>query len=67
MTSQIKTMSDVSGMAKTCGQGYYPAGLTLTYDEMEPYYTAFEMALGVAGERGYFGGKRSSRMQLLSW
>ena len=26
---------------------------------MEPYYTAFEMALGVAGEPGYFGGKRS--------
>lgn len=37
------------------GKEYILQDYPLTYDEMEPYYTAFEMALGVAGEPGYFG------------
>ena len=63
---QIKTMTD-ERYGKTSWSRIYPAGLPLTYDEMEPYYTAFEMALGVAGEPGYFGGKRLSRMPCLLW
>ena len=56
---QIKTMTDERYGKNKLGKEYILQDYPLTYDEMEPYYTAFEMALGVAGEPGYFGGKRS--------
>lgn len=57
---QIKTMTDERYGKNKLGKEYILQDYPLTYDEMEPYYTAFEMALGVAGEPGYFGGKRSN-------
>ena len=56
---QIKTMTDERYGKNKLGKEYILQNYPLTYDEMEPYYTAFEMALGVAGEPGYFGGRRS--------
>ena len=56
---QIKTMTDERYGKNKLGKEYILQNSPLTYDEMEPYYTAFEMALGVAGEPGYFGGRRS--------
>ncbi|MFQ9365523.1 MAG: GMC family oxidoreductase [Bilophila wadsworthia] len=56
---QLKTMTDERYGKNKLGKEYILQDYPLTYDEMEPYYTAFEMALGVAGEPGYFGGKRS--------
>ena len=66
---QIKTMTDQRYGKNKLGKEYILQDYPLTYDEMEPYYTAFEMALGVAGEpQGYFGGKRSKPLcQCLLW
>ena len=50
---QIKTMTDERYGKNKLGKEYILQDYPLTYDEMEPYYTAFEMALGVAGEPDY--------------
>lgn len=41
------------------GKDYQLQDYPFTYDEIEPYYTKFELAIGVAGEPGHFGGRRS--------
>lgn len=56
---QIKTMTDERYGKNKLGPDYLLQDYPFTYDEMEPYYTRFEEALGVGGEPGYFGGKRS--------
>ena len=49
------------------GKEYILQDYPLTYDEMEPYYTAFEMALGVAESRGISAESVPSRMPCLLW
>jgi len=56
---QIKTLTDEHYGKNKLGPDYQLQDFPLTYEEMEPYYTAFELALGVSGEPGYFDGPRS--------
>lgn len=56
---QIKTMTDERYGKNKLGPDYLLQDYPLTYDEMEPYYTTFEEAIGVSGEPSHFGGKRS--------
>ena len=56
---QLKTMTEQRYGRNKLGPDYQLQDYPLTYDEMEPYYTAFEEAVGVAGEPGHFDGKRS--------
>ncbi len=56
---QIKTMTDERYGKNKLGPDYLLQDYPLTYDEMEPYYTIFEGAIGVSGEPSHFGGKRS--------
>lgn len=56
---QIKTLTDERYGKNKLGPDYQLQDFALTYDEMEPYYTTFEEALGVSGEPGYFDGRRS--------
>lgn len=56
---QIKTMTDERYGKNKLGPEYLLQDYPLTYDEMEPYYTTFEEAIGVSGQPSHFGGKRS--------
>ncbi len=56
---QIKTLTEERYGKNKLGPDYQLQDYPLTYDEMEPYYTAFEEAIGIAGEPGHFSGKRS--------
>ena len=56
---QIRTMTDERYGRDKLGKDYQLQDYPFTYDEIEPYYTKFELAIGVAGEPGHFGGRRS--------
>lgn len=56
---RIKTLTDERYGKNKLGPDYQLQDYPLTYEEMEPYYTAFELAIGVSGEPGPFDGKRS--------
>lgn len=45
---QLKTMTEQRYGRNKLGPDYQLQDYPLTYDEMEPYYTAFEEAVGVA-------------------
>lgn len=57
---QIKTLTEARYGKNKLGPDYQLQDYPLSYDEMEPYYDRFEKAIGVAGEPGFFDGKRSS-------
>ena len=57
---QIKTMTEERYGKNKLGPDYQLQDYPLTYDEMEPYYTTFEQAVGIAGEPGYFSANRSA-------
>ena len=57
---QLKTLTEQRYGKNKLGTDYLLQDYPLTYDEMEPYYAAFERAIGVAGEPGHFDGKRSA-------
>lgn len=56
---RIKTLTDERYGKNKLGPDYQLQDYPLSYEEMEPYYTAFEMAIGVSGEPGPFDGNRS--------
>ena len=55
----IKSMTDERYGKDKLGKDYLLQDYPLTYDEMEPYFTAFEGAIGVSGEPSHFDAKRS--------
>lgn len=56
---QIKTMTEQRYGKNKLGKDYQLQDYPLTYEELEPYFTTFEQAIGVAGEPGFFDSKRS--------
>lgn len=56
---EIRTMTEERYGKDKIGKDYPIQNYPLTYDEMEPYYTKFDYAIGVSGAPGYFDGKRS--------
>lgn len=56
---QLKTMTDERYGKKKLGPEYQIQDYPLTYEELEPYFTKFEYAIGVSGEPGHFDGTRS--------
>ncbi|WBF68859.1 GMC family oxidoreductase [Desulfovibrio subterraneus] len=56
---QIKTLTEERYGKNKIGPDYQLQDYPLTYDEMEPYFTQFEYAIGVSGTPGPFDGKRS--------
>lgn len=56
---QIRTMTEERYGKNKVKPDYLIQDYPFTYDEIEPYYSTFEEALGVSGEPGYFDGRRS--------
>lgn len=56
---QLRTLTEQRYGKNKLGPDYQLQDYPLTYDEMEPYYTAFEKAIGIAGEPGHFDGRHS--------
>ncbi len=56
---QIKTMTDERYGKNKLSKDYLLQDYPFTYDELEPYFTKFEYAIGVSGDPGPFDGKRS--------
>lgn len=57
---QIKTLTEQRYGKNKLSAEYQLQDYPLTYDELEPYFDRFEKALGIAGEPGFFGGKRAN-------
>ncbi len=56
---QIKTMTEQRYGKNKLGPDYQLQDYPFTYDELEPYFSKFEQAIGVSGEPGHFDAKRS--------
>lgn len=56
---QIKSMTEARYGKNKLSSDYQIQDYPLTYDELEPYFTKFEYAIGVSGSPGHFDGKRS--------